>query len=101
MRAAIPPGSPPTRRSSPLRCCEKRSRGHVKPSRYSPWLREQKIGAYYWGFVQGKSQTHMPWDSWKQAYVAEPPLWFHDILHPDGKPYIDSEVALLKHTLAS
>ncbi|HEX6962136.1 MAG TPA: cellulase family glycosylhydrolase, partial [Lacipirellula sp.] len=42
-----------------------------------PWLKEQHIGAYNWGFVSGKSQTIYPWDSWTKHYTAEPPVWFH------------------------
>jgi hypothetical protein len=86
----------------PMLCTEYLARGMGSTfESILPYLREQKIGAYNWGFVQGKSQTHMPWDSWTEAYAAEPPLWFHDILRADGKPYIDSEAAFLKHTLAS
>ena len=46
--------------------------------------------------VEGKTQTIYPWDSWKTPYTAEPPLWFHDILRPDGTPYDPKEVAYIK-----
>ena len=59
-------------------------------------LKEQGIGAYNWGFVDGKSQTIYPWDSWQKPYSAEPPLWFHDIFHEDGTPYDPKEVAYLR-----
>jgi hypothetical protein len=29
-----------------------------------PVLKQEKVGAYNWGFVSGKSQTIYPWDSW-------------------------------------
>jgi hypothetical protein len=61
-----------------------------------PLLREEKVGAYNWGFVSGKSQTIYPWDSWEKQYTAEPPVWFHDIFHSDGKPYDPAEVALIQ-----
>lgn len=61
-----------------------------------PWLKEQRIAAYNWGFVSGKSQTIYPWDSWTKHYTAQPPVWFHDIFHPDGTPYRPEEVALIK-----
>jgi hypothetical protein len=61
-----------------------------------PILKEQKIGAYNWGFVAGKTQTQYPWDSWKESYSGEPPVWFHEIFRPDGTPYNPEEVDLIK-----
>jgi hypothetical protein len=61
-----------------------------------PYLKEQKIGAYNWGFVAGKTQTQYPWDSWKESYSGEPPVWFHEIFRPDGTPYNPEEVDLIK-----
>lgn len=60
-----------------------------------PILKKYNCGAYNWGFVAGKSQTHCPWDSWELNYEAEPALWFHDVFRPDGKPYDENEVAYL------
>jgi hypothetical protein len=60
------------------------------------YLREQKVGAYNWGFVDGKSQTIYPWDSWQKSYTGEPPLWFHDIFRRDGTPYDPKEVAYIR-----
>ena len=61
-----------------------------------PLLKGEKVGAYNWGFVNGKSQTIYPWDSWEKAYTAEPPVWFHDIFRKDGTPYDAKEVALIR-----
>lgn len=61
-----------------------------------PYLKEKNIGAYNWGFVAGKTQTIFPWDSWQKKYTGEPPLWFHDIFRPDGTPYKQEEVELIK-----
>ena len=61
-----------------------------------PYFKEQGIGAYNWGFVSGKTQTIYPWDSWTRTYIAEPPLWFHDIFRPDGTPYQVREVQLIR-----
>ena len=61
-----------------------------------PYFKEQKIGAYNWGFVDGKSQTIYPWDSWPKQYTAEPPVWFHDIFRKDGTPYRQEEVKLIR-----
>jgi hypothetical protein len=61
-----------------------------------PVLEEQHVAAYNWGFVSGKTQTIFPWDSWKKQYTAEPPVWFHDILHTDGTPYNPEETKLIR-----
>jgi hypothetical protein len=62
-----------------------------------PLLKQKHVGAYNWGFVNGKSQTIYPWDSWEKTYTAEPPLWFHDIFHQDGTPYDVKEAELIRH----
>jgi hypothetical protein len=64
-----------------------------------PLFKKYNIGAYNWGFVAGKSQTHCPWDSWQTPYENEPPLWFHDIFRPSGEAYIEQEVAFIKEIL--
>jgi hypothetical protein len=61
-----------------------------------PLLKAEHVGAYNWGFVNGKSQTIYPWDSWDKTYTAEPDVWFHDIFRADGVPYDPREVALIK-----
>ncbi len=61
-----------------------------------PFFAETKTAAYNWGFIDGKSQTIYPWDSWKKTYTAEPEPWFHDILRRDGKPYREEEVKLIR-----
>lgn len=65
-----------------------------------PMLKENNIGAINWGLVAGKSNTKYAWDE-PIPDGAEPPLWFHEIFHPDGKPYKPEEVDLIKRlTLA-
>ena len=61
-----------------------------------PLLKKDDVGAYNWGFVSGKSQTIYPWDSGDKHYAGPPPVWFHDIFYPDGKPYRPEEVVLIK-----
>lgn len=61
-----------------------------------PYLKEQNVGAYNWGFVAGKTQTIYPWDSWNKTYTAEPPLWFHDIFRANGEPYKQEEIDCIK-----
>ena len=61
-----------------------------------PYFQQEHIGAYNWGFAAGKSQTIYPWETWQKVYTTEPPVWFHDIVRPDGTPYDDDEVKLLR-----
>ena len=62
-----------------------------------PLAKQHRVAAINWGFVTGRSQTNLPWDSWERPYVKTPPtVWFHDVLHPDGKPYREREAALIR-----
>lgn len=62
-----------------------------------PIAKQEHVGAINWGFVAGKTQTYLPWESWQHPYVhSEPPVWFHDVLRPDGKPYRAAEVELIR-----
>ena len=61
-----------------------------------PWLASERVGAINWGFVNGRSQTIYPWDSWTRVYTAPPREWFHDIFHADGRAYDTAETALIR-----
>lgn len=62
-----------------------------------PIAKQEHVGAINWGFVAGKTQTYLPWESWQHPYVhREPPVWFHDLLRTDGKPYRAAEVELIR-----
>jgi hypothetical protein len=61
-----------------------------------PYFQREKIAAYNWGAVAGKSQTQYPWDSWQKPYAQEPKVWHHDIFRPDGSPYDPQEIELIK-----
>jgi hypothetical protein len=62
-----------------------------------PIAKEHKVGAINWGFAAGKTQTYLPWDSWKQPYVNRAPaLWFHEIFHENGVAYFPSEVVFIR-----
>ncbi len=62
-----------------------------------PIARQHHIAAINWGFVAGKSQTYLPWDSWEKPYVLQPPpVWFHEVLYPDGRPYRDREAQVIR-----
>lgn len=60
-----------------------------------PMLKENNIGAINWGLVAGKSNTKYAWNE-PIPDGSEPPLWFHEIFHPDGTPYKQEEVDLIK-----
>jgi len=60
------------------------------------YLKEQKVAAYNWGFVAGKTNTIYPWDSWQKRYETEPPVWFHDIFRADGTAYRPEEVTFIR-----
>jgi hypothetical protein len=52
-----------------------------------PIAKEEQVGGINWGFVAGKTQTYLPWESWEHPYVlSQPPVWFHEVLRPDGTP---------------
>lgn len=85
------------RYNRPILCTEYMSRPTGSTfANILPYFKEQRIAAMNWGFVSGKTQTIYPWDSWDKTYTAEPPLWFHDILHPNGKPYLTDEVETIR-----
>lgn len=82
----------------PILCTEymARPRGSTFES-ILPVAKQLKVGAINWGFVAGKSQTFLPWDSWQHPYVdRKPPVWFHDIFRENGKPYRTKEVAFIR-----
>ena len=63
-----------------------------------PIAKQEHVGAINWGFVAGKTQTYYPWESWKHPYILhDPPVWFHEVLHPDGTPYRQAEADLIRH----
>jgi hypothetical protein len=55
------------------------------------------VGMINWGLVQGKTQTHLPWDSWQRPYIdREPSVWFHEVFRNDGRPYIEEELEFIR-----
>jgi hypothetical protein len=62
-----------------------------------PIAKQEQVGAINWGFVAGKTQTYLPWESWEHPYVvSQPPVWFHEVLRADGTPYRKAEVDLIR-----
>ncbi len=61
-----------------------------------PLAFQDHVAAIDWGLVNGKTQTNLPWDSWQRPYVEQqPPIWFHDVFYPSGKPYRQHEANLI------
>jgi hypothetical protein len=87
----------------PIICTEYMARGNGSTFEGSlPVAKKYKVGAINWGFVAGKTQTNLPWDSWQKPYVdREPAVWFHEIFKQDGTPYKQEEVALIRSLTAS
>ena len=82
----------------PLLCTEwmARSAGSTVDA-VLPVGRRENVGMINWGFVQGKIQTWLPWDSWDRPYTLKPPtVWFHDLVRPDGTPYREREMELFR-----
>jgi hypothetical protein len=82
----------------PILCTEYMARGNGSTFQGSlPIAKKYNVAAINWGFVVGKTQTHLPWDSWQKPYVdREPAVWFHEIFKQDGTPYKQEEVDLIR-----
>lgn len=82
----------------PLICTEYMARGAGSTfDTILPLAQKFHVGAINWGLVAGKSQTYLPWDSWQRPYVTQQPvIWFHDLFHPDGTPYREREVEIIR-----
>ena len=87
----------------PLICTEYMARGAGSTfDTILPLGKRQNIGMINWGFVNGKTQTDLPWDSWQRPYTVKPPtVWFHDIFRSDGTPYRARETAIIKSLSAA
>ena len=62
-----------------------------------PVLLRERVGSYFWGLVNGRTQTQFPWGSPPNA--PEPALWFHDLLRGDGTPYAAAETSVFQNAL--
>jgi hypothetical protein len=82
----------------PLICTEYMARGDGSTIDGDlPIAKRMDVGMLNWGFVEGKTQTNLPWDSWERPYVLlQPPVWHHDLLWPDGRPYREREAQILR-----
>lgn len=83
----------------PLLCTEYMARGNGSTFEDClPIFKRHGVAAYNWGLVAGRTQTNQPWTTWQHPQPAGPDLWHHELFHPDGRPYRDSEVAALRQT---
>ncbi|PWT75253.1 MAG: 1,4-beta-xylanase [Bacteroidetes bacterium] len=80
----------------PLICTEYMAR--LRGSRFDnimPILKNQNIAAINWGLVAGKTNTMYAWDT-PIPSGEEPKTWFHDIFRPNGAPFDEKEIVLIK-----
>lgn len=86
------------RYNRPLICTEYMARGNGSFFMGSlPVAKVHNVGMINWGLVQGKAQTHLPWDSWQRPYTdREPSIWFHEVFRTNGTPYIPEEVEYIR-----
>jgi hypothetical protein len=86
----------------PILCTEYMARGNGSTfAGVLPVAKRYNVAAINWGLVQGKSQTHLPWDSWRRPYTdREPDVWFHEVFRTDGTPYRAEETDLIKRLTA-
>jgi hypothetical protein len=82
----------------PVLCTEFMARSHGSTFDGSlPIGKQLDVAMYNWGFVDGRTQTRLPWDSWMNPYTREEPsVWFHEVLHADGSPYRKAETELIR-----
>ncbi|RYY11372.1 MAG: 1,4-beta-xylanase, partial [Alphaproteobacteria bacterium] len=82
----------------PVICTEYMARGNGSTFDGSlPIGKRYNVGMMNWGFVDGKTQTRLPWDSWEKPYVLkEPTIWFHEVFRSDGTPYRQAETDLIR-----
>jgi hypothetical protein len=87
----------------PVICTEYMARGNGSTFDGSlPIAKRYNVGMMNWGFVDGKTQTRLPWDSWQKPYVmAEPTIWFHEVFRADGTPYRKAETDLIRSLSAA
>jgi len=91
-----------TKYGRPLLCTEYMARGSGSTIDGSlPVGKQYGVGMYNWGFVDGKTQTRLPWDSYNHPYTdREPVIWFHDLFHADGTPYRQREIDTIRKLMA-
>lgn len=87
----------------PILCTEYMARGNGSTFQGTlPIAKKYHVAAINWGLVAGKTQTYLPWDSWKKPYTdREPAVWFHEIFRTDGKPYREDEATFIREIIGA
>ncbi len=74
----------------PLICTEWLARtASSRVETHLPIFQRERVGCFNWGLVRGKTQTIYSWDD--PGGADRNGVWFHDLLHEDGRPYSESE----------
>ncbi len=79
----------------PFFCTEYMRRPVSTFAKCMPIFKATDVGCLNWGLTNGKTQTIYPW--WSKPGSPPPKLWFHNILHRDGRPFSIREVHLIEH----
>ena len=87
----------------PVLCTDYMARGNGSTFDGSlPIGKKYGVAMINWGFVDGKTQTGLPWDSWQRPYTSKPPVvWHHEIFRADGTAYREREIAIIKRLSAA
>lgn len=84
----------------PILCTEYMARPN---SLFNPSLgimKKNKVAAYNWGLVSGKTQTIYSWEfNKKEATPDMLKVWFHDVFYESGVPYSQKEVDYIKNVM--
>ena len=93
-------GARPGASSRPMICTEWMARAvHSRIDDQLRLFRDSGVGCFQWGLVKGRTQTHLPWPADLVAAhggVATRDVWFHDLLHEDGRPFDPREIETVK-----
>ncbi|MGB8476951.1 MAG: hypothetical protein WCE61_22975 [Candidatus Acidiferrum sp.] len=87
----------------PIFCTEYMARGNGSTFQGTlPIAKKYHVAAINWGLVAGKTQTYLPWDSWKHPYIdRQPAVWFHEIFRTNGQPYRQEEADFIRNIIRS
>jgi hypothetical protein len=61
-----------------------------------PLFKSERVAAYQWGLVNGRTQCQYPWWNKPGGEVDSVVGWFHDILHTDGTSYRQEEIDIIR-----
>jgi len=83
----------------PIICTEWMARLHgSKWETDLPLFKEQGVGCYSWGLVNGRTQCQFAW--YDKPGTPERKVWFHDLFRKDGTPYDPAEHKVIRRVTA-